>query len=164
MRPVRVRPAEPADRAAVDALHDREWGGPEVVVHGDRYDLRVLPTLVAVATGRVEGALVWHVAGDSLEVVSLVARQPGGGAGLALLRAAATVGRDRRLGRLWLVTTNDNLPALRFYQRRGLRIVEVRPGAVDLARRLKPNIPTVGLDGIPLHDELVLEQRLDGGR
>ncbi len=62
---------------------------------------------------------------------------------------------------MFLITTNDNTPALRFYQRRGFRLVALRPGAIDAARRLKPGIPAVGLDGIPLRDEIELEQALD---
>ncbi|MFD0788518.1 GNAT family N-acetyltransferase, partial [Micromonospora azadirachtae] len=72
---------------------------------------------------------------------------------------AASTARAAGLPRLWLITTNDNLRALRFYQRRGLRLVGVDPGAVDRARRLKPEIPLLGEDGIPLHDELILELR-----
>ncbi|MER7456048.1 GNAT family N-acetyltransferase [Micromonospora sp. NPDC126480] len=155
-----IRPAATRDRTAVDALHEREWGGPYVIAHDTRYDLRTLPTLVAVdGSGGVVGALVHHGDGDGLEVVSIVAATPGGGVGTALLDAAAQVAQAQGRGRLWLITTNDNLRALRFYQRRGLRLVGVDPGAVDRARRLKPTIPEVGEDGIPLHDELVLERR-----
>jgi ribosomal protein S18 acetylase RimI-like enzyme len=93
-------------------------------------------------------------------VVSIdsVVRHTGVGAALldAAVRVAATAGAER----LWLVTTNDNLDALRFYQRRGMRIVAVSPGAVDEARRLKPSIPRVGRYGIAMHDELTLELRL----
>jgi hypothetical protein len=61
--------------------------------------------------------------------------------------------------RVWLVTTNDNLDALRFYQRRGFRIAQVRPGAVDETRKtLKPSIAEVGDFGIPIRDEIVLER------
>ncbi|MFC6017286.1 GNAT family N-acetyltransferase [Plantactinospora solaniradicis] len=156
-----VRAAEPADRIAVDALHDREWGGPYVIAHDVRYDLRELPTLVAVdGAGTLLGALAWRLDDGGLEVVSIVADSSGGGVGTTLLSAAIEAARARRADRLWLITSNDNLRALRFYQRRGLRIVAVDPGAVDRARRLKPSIPTVGEDGIPLHDELVLELRL----
>jgi ribosomal protein S18 acetylase RimI-like enzyme len=159
---ITVRPAGPDDRAAIDAIHEREWGGPYVVVHDVCYDLRTLPTLVAVdETGTVVGALVWQHEGDAVEVVSLAATVAGGGAGTALLAAATTTARNLGATRLWLITTNDNLPALRFYQRRGLRLVAVDPGAVDRARKIKPSIPTVGLYGIPLHDELVLQLRLD---
>ena len=60
--------------------------------------------------------------------------------------------------RIWLVTTNDNLEALRFYQRRGFRLSALRTGAVDESRRrLKPQIPTVGDFGIPIRDEIELE-------
>ncbi|MGK5739022.1 GNAT family N-acetyltransferase [Micromonospora sp. URMC 103] len=157
---ITVRAAAPGDRASVDALHDREWGGPYVIVHDTRYDLRTLPTLVAVdGAGAVTGALVHRTDATGLEVVSLVAAVPGGGVGGSLLDAATAHAREVGLPRLWLVTTNDNLRALRFYQRRGLRLVAVDAGAVDRARRLKPGIPLVGEDGIPLHDELILELR-----
>lgn len=161
MASIRVRQARDEDRAALTALHEREWGGPIVVVHDIRYDLRDLPALVAVDDGGAfAGALVYRVDTDGLEVVSLAASTPGTGAGSALLaaveEAAAAAGADR----IWLVTTNDNLGALRFYQRRGLRIVAVDTGAVDRARAVKPTIPHVGADGIPLHDELHLARHL----
>ncbi len=159
-----VRKATAEDRDAVAAIHDATWGGPIVVGHGVSYDLRLLPTLVAVdAGGSVLGALAYHVGGDVLEVVSVAAAGAGGeGAGTALLAAAADEARGQDLRRLWLITTNDNLPALRFYQRRGLRITAVAPGAVDESRRRKPAIPLTGNEGIELHDELTLELRLDG--
>jgi GNAT superfamily N-acetyltransferase len=158
-----VRPATPDDRDAVDTIHDSTWGGPIVVGHGVSYDLRTLPTLVAVdAAGAVVGALAYHIAGDVLEVVSVAAAGSGGGAGTALLTATVDEARGRGLRRLWLITTNDNMGALRFYQRRGMRITAVTPGAVDESRRRKPAIPLVGNDGIPLRDELTLEMRLDG--
>jgi len=161
MAPIQVRPAEPRDEADMAVLHHREWGGPYVVVHDTRYDLRELPALVAVdAEGELAGALVYRIADDGLEVVSLVAAAPGLGAGNALLAAAEAIALAAGVDRFWLVTTNDNLAALRFYQRRGLRIVAVDVGAVDRARRLKPAIPYVGEDDIPLHDELRLERRL----
>ncbi|MBM0279302.1 GNAT family N-acetyltransferase [Micromonospora tarensis] len=155
-----VRPARPTDQAAIDALHEREWGGPYVVAHDTRHDVRTLPTLVAVdGSAAVAGTLTYRVDGDGLEVVTLVAAVPGTGAGTALLAAATSIAAEAGLARIWLITSNDNLRALRFYQRRGMRLVHVDRGAVDRARQLKPEIPLVGEDGIPLHDELVLERR-----
>ncbi|MEU8211316.1 GNAT family N-acetyltransferase [Micromonospora sp. NPDC049044] len=157
-----VRAAGATERTTVDALHEREWGGPYVVAHDTRHDVRTLPTLVALdATATVAGALTYRVEGDGLEVVTVVAAEPGGGAGTALLSAATSIAAEAGLARVWLITSNDNLRALRFYQRRGMRLVGVDPGAVDRARRLKPEIPLVGEHGIPLHDELVLELRID---
>ena len=71
-------------------------------------------------------------------------------------RSPATAGCRR----VWLITTNDNLRALRFYQRRGFRLVAVHPNALARSRELKPSIPEIGLDGIPLRDELELELTL----
>jgi GNAT superfamily N-acetyltransferase len=147
---VTVRPATPADADFLADLHKTAWGGSVVVAHGVSYDLTALPTLIADG-----GALVYDLDGDALEVVSLVADPRGHGAGTQLLEAAKRLAPAR----LWLVTTNDNLDALRFYQRRGLRVVDVSRGAVDRARALKPSIPLTGEYGIELHDELVLEYR-----
>jgi len=66
--------------------------------------------------------------------------------------------------RVWLITSNDNLDALRFYQRRGLRLVAVHRGAIDEARRVKPSIPATGEYGIPVRDEIELELQLRGGQ
>jgi GNAT superfamily N-acetyltransferase len=95
-----------------------------------------------------------------VEVTSLTAWPQWRGVGTILLEAVAEAGRATGGVRLWLVTTNDNLDALRFYQRRGLRLAALRPGAVDEARRLKPTIPQFGDTGIAIRDELVLEMPL----
>jgi ribosomal protein S18 acetylase RimI-like enzyme len=156
-----VRPAEERDRAAIDALHEANWGSPYVVAHGERVDLRTLPTLVAQADNTI-GALVYRLNPDhTLEVWSLAATANGTGVGTALLEAAATTARQNNKTTLWLITTNDNTRALRFYQRRGLRIAAVDPGAVDRSRAtIKPEIPLVGDDGIEIHDEIRLEMAL----
>jgi N-acetylglutamate synthase-like GNAT family acetyltransferase len=97
---------------------------------------------------------------EGFEIVSLDALVQHSGVGSALLTAAAEAANQHGARRIWLVTTNDNLDALRFYQRRGLRIVDVAPGMVDAARAVKPSIPLSGEYGIPLHDELTLELSL----
>jgi ribosomal protein S18 acetylase RimI-like enzyme len=73
------------------------------------------------------------------------------------------VGR-KAVDQVWLVTTNDNLEALRLYQRHAFRLAELHAGAVDRARELKPSIPLLGDHGIPMHDELVLVRRLRASR
>jgi hypothetical protein len=61
---------------------------------------------------------------------------------------------------VWLVTTNDNTAAIRFYQRRGWDLVALHRDALDRSRELKPAIPRTGDDGIALRHELELERRL----
>ena len=71
-----------------------------------------------------------------------------GGAGTALVDAVRGVAARAGCRTLWVLTTNDNVDGLRFYQRRGFRLSALRPGAVDESRRtLKPQIPPVGFHG-----------------
>jgi GNAT superfamily N-acetyltransferase len=109
--------------------------------------------------GTLAGVLTYVIGGGECEVLTLHAAHRHGGTGTALLDAIETLARDAGCARLWLITTNDNVDALRFYQRRGFRLAKLHPGAVDDARaRLKPGIARVGEHGIPLRDELELER------
>lgn len=56
--------------------------------------------------------------------------------------------------------TDDNLHALRFYQNRGFVLVAVYRNALEISRQLKPEIPLIGKNGIPLRDEIELEYTL----
>ena len=91
------------------------------------------------------------------EVVTVDALELGRGVGSLLLDAAGTLARRAGWRRLWLVTTNDNTAALRFYQRAGWDLVAFRPNALAQSRSLKPSIPQLGLDSIPIRHELELE-------
>ena len=107
--------------------------------------------------GDLVGVATYVVDGEDCEVLTLHAATRHCGIGTALLDAVQDVAREAGCARLWLVTTNDNVEALRFYQRRGFRLATLRPGAVDTSRELlKPEIPASGSFGIPLRDELEL--------
>ena len=106
------------------------------------------------------GAATYRLNEDEAQLLGLNAIPRGCGIGSALLVAVEEAVRRTGRRRLWLVTTNDNVDALRFYQRRDYRLVALFPGAVDAARALKPMISRLGVHGIPIHDELVLEKRL----
>jgi len=147
-----------ADRPRLAEHLAASWGSTSVVSRGRLHEAAELPGFVASDGGRWLGYSAYEIVGSSMEVVVLDSPMPERGAGSALIAACADLALQRGLERLWLVTTNDNLRALRFYQRRGFVLVDLRPGAVDEARRtLKPEIATVGLDEIPIRDELELE-------
>jgi ribosomal protein S18 acetylase RimI-like enzyme len=154
-----VRPLREGDREWVRETLRQLWG-ETVVSRGAVHDPTALPGFVAEEGGERVGLLTYRVDGADCEVVTIDAFPEGAGAGTALLDAAARAARDAGCGRVWLITTNDNLRALRFYQRRGFRLVAVHPDALERSRELKPSIPETGLDGIPLRDELELELRL----
>jgi GNAT superfamily N-acetyltransferase len=132
-----------------------------VVSRGVVHDAPALDSLVAEEDGALVGAVTLRQAGDEAELVTLDSAAENRGVGSALLDAAAAWARERGLRRLWLVTTNDNLRALRFYQRRGWSMCALHRDAVAAARLLKPEIPSIGDHGIPLRHEIEFELLLD---
>ena len=136
------------------------WGSELQVVHQSVYRPAELPGLIAERAGRVVGLLTYQVSDEMLEVVTLNAIERRTGVGTVLMEAVVADARQLRCQEIRLTTTNDNLDAIRFYQRRGLRLVALRPGAVDRARLEKPEIPRVGDYGIPLRDEIDLARHV----
>ncbi|EPZ41045.1 MULTISPECIES: GNAT family N-acetyltransferase [Alicyclobacillus] len=141
-------------------LWQEEWGGETMVSHGQVYGLADLQALVARCGHELVGAATYRIADTGCELMSINATRQGGGIGTKLLAAVEQAALSAGCHRVWLITSNDNLNALRFYQRRKYRMTAVYPGAIDAARQIKPTIPLVGDDGIEIHDEIELEKRL----
>ncbi len=156
-----VREYREPDRAWARALLNADFGGPHQVRRGELVDVAALPGFVAERDGRRVGIVTYHREDETCELAFIAATERHRGTGSALLEALCQEVADCEL--IWLVTTNDNLEALRFYQRRGFVLSALRPGAMDDARhRLKPQISRTGEFGIPIRDELELELRLRG--
>ncbi|MEU8797450.1 GNAT family N-acetyltransferase [Spirillospora sp. NPDC048819] len=113
--------------------------------------------------GRLLGVLTYvpDEARGHCEILTLHSAEQWQGAGTALVGAAERWAVGHGYVRLWLITTNDNVDALRFYQRRGFRLAILHQDAVmDARRRVKPEIPVTGSYGIPIRDEIELEKAL----
>jgi DNA-3-methyladenine glycosylase I len=155
-----INPLMPTDKGWVLEWIAEQWFTPQVVVHDQVYQPHQLPGFAARRGGEVIGLITYSLAGKDCEIVTLNSRSENRGVGSALIEAVEDIARHAGCRRVWLVTTNDNLQALAFYQKRGFHLCRVDRGAVDRARRIKPDIPLVGQEGIPLHDELELEIEL----
>lgn len=131
-----------------------------MVSRGRLHDPSTLPGFAAFVGDDLVGAATYRTDGPDCELVTIDAVVEGAGIGTALVEAVARAARGHGCTRLWLITTNDNLRALRFYQRRGFRLAALHRDALETSRRLKPSIPQTGLHGIPLRDELELERSL----
>lgn len=139
----------------------QERGSTVVARRGAVVDSLAHPRVVVEQDGNVVGVLTYIVDSAKCEILTLHVARKRLGVGTTLVMEAAQRGTVAGCTRYEVTTTNDNIDALRFYQRRGFRLVETRCGAVDLARRtLKPDIPLVGDYGIPLRDEIELAQEL----
>jgi GNAT superfamily N-acetyltransferase len=156
----KIRPVNEGDRPMLAWLVAELWGSEVVAVHGNLLRPGELPGFIAERARRVAGLLTYQLVGDTLEIVTLNAIDRRAGIGTLLIEATVGIARHFRCHDIRLTTTNDNVDALRFYQRRGFRLAELRPGAVDLSRQEKPQIPRVGDYGIPLHDEIDLTLRV----
>jgi len=155
-----LRALTATDRDWVDEIMRAEWGAAVVVAHGTLFRPSELPGFVAVVGGQPAGLLTYAIEGGACEVVTLNSWKEGLGVGTALLEAAKQAAGRAGCGRLFLVTTNNNLHALRFYQKRGFVISAVRPNAIAESRKLKPEIPLTDEDGLPIRDEIELEVKI----
>lgn len=156
-----VRSLESGDRAWVRQFISERWGGETIVVHGDVFCPHKLPGFVAVEDGVRVGLLTYHLGDRGCEIITLDSTQPGRGIGTALVEAVKKVVRQEGIKRVWVTTTNANVDALRFYQKRGFVLVAVHRDAIKVSRKIKPEIPAVGENGIPIRDEIELEFRLE---
>lgn len=157
---ISIRSICAADRESLRHLFAEVWGVPRVVGLGQDYDLTRLPGLVAVENDDIVGALTWHIVDNDCEFVSVNAFVSGRGIASALMEAGVDAARDAGCRRVWLITTNDNAQALTVYQKFGFRLVTLHADAVAKDRQIKPEIPDVAANGIPIRDYLELEMTL----
>ena len=157
---IEIQPFEARHFEWAAGLLRRSWGSTRIVTRGRVHDALDLDGFIALAGGRYVGLAIYRLADRDCELITMNSLSSGIGIGTALLQPVKETAQRAACGRLWLITTNDNLPALRFYQRRGFCLVAMHRNALAASRKLKPEIPLIGADGIPLRDELELEMLL----
>lgn len=156
-----IQPLTARDRDWLTQFIAHHWGSSMIVSRGVMYHAETLPGFVAVQQDERIGLVTYHLHGDACEIVSLDSMREGIGVGTALIAAVRDVASRVGCSRLWLITSNDNLHALGFYQKRGFALVAVHRNAIEQARKLKPQIPLIGEHGIPIRDEIELELSLN---
>ncbi|AZR72067.1 acetyltransferase [Anoxybacter fermentans] len=153
--------AKEKDRQWLIKYVSENWGSSKIVSRGKVHQVEELPALIAkTLDGEYVGLLCYRIDSDECEVVVLESLKENCGVGTALMERVQSIAKEARCKRVWLITTNDNLHALKFYQKRGYSLVAVYRNAVEEARRFKPQIPLIGNDGIPVRDEIELEMIL----
>jgi GNAT superfamily N-acetyltransferase len=156
-----IRPLIQEDRQWVQSFVDARWGSDMMIVHGSIFYISQLAGFAAFIEDTVVGLITYYLSNNGCEITSLDSLREGQGIGTELLEAVKAAARQAGCKRLFLCTTNDNIHALRFYQKRGFVLSALRINAVTEARKIKPQIPLLGDNGIPIRDEIELEMRLD---
>ena len=155
-----IRQIDQFDREQIDMFIVRHWFSMQMVVHGESIDLGTAAGYYAMEGDEIVGLITYRVIEDEMEILSLDSLRENMGIGTALLNKATDKAAEIGCARITLITTNDNLSALRFYQKRGFDMVRLYCNALEQSRKVKPEIPLFGENGIPLKHEIELEMIL----
>lgn len=146
-----------SNRRKVHQLIEESWGASIIVVQGRVQNIKELPGFVALKDNEICGVVTFSIENKQCEIVSLDSFVPNNGVGSLLLNTVIEYARGLDCLRVWLIATNDNTGAIKFYQKRGFDIKEFYRDAVAKAREIKPEIPLLGENGIPMRHELEFE-------
>jgi len=157
---IEIHQRGPKDDAWIQDVLKKYWYSTRIVSRGKIHEADKLPGFIAREGNVRVGLMLYEIVGNECEIVSLNSFTELAGVGSQLIDAVKSVANDAQCSRVWLVTTNDNTHALRFYQRKGFVLSALHLSAIQESRKLKPEIPIVGYDGIPMRDEIELEMLL----
>ena len=152
-----IRRLTPKDLPRLNQFWIEHWGGMEMIVRGEVFRAEQLDGFVAEQNDEWIGLATFYIKDTACEIMSLDSLQEDQGIGTNLVEEVIQEAREAGCQRLFLTTTNDNLRALGFYQKRGFELVSIRRGAVNEARKIKSTIPLIGCNNIPIRDEMELE-------
>ncbi len=155
-----IRATEDKDHADVHQLLMERWTAAEIMLDNELIDASRLPGYVAYDGDQLVGLVTIIKRNGEWEILTLDSLNRWGGVGSQLLDAVATEARSKGVSRLTVRTSNDNLDAFRFYQRRGFRFERIGQGIIDQERKQKPGIPLRGDYGIEIHDEVLFSRAL----
>lgn len=159
---VELIPSTEHNHSVVNILN-RHWKSINMVTRGKIIDASAISRIIVMSEqGDVIGLTTFLINDEahSCELVSINAEEPSKGIGTKMLRTLEQITKEKGVKRIWLITTNDNYEAATFYIKNGFRLVNVHKNALDLSRKLKPQISLIGKHGIPLQDEWEFEKIL----
>jgi len=155
-----IRPLKVDDLPRLREFWIDHWGGEFVITRGKIHRPEQVAGFVVEEGDGVAGLITFMISNDECEITSLDSLREGRGIGTTLIDKAVEEARAVNCRRIFLITTNDNLHALGFYQRRGFELVKIHRGAVNESRKVKLGISLIGENNIPLRDEIELEMML----
>jgi GNAT superfamily N-acetyltransferase len=158
---VKIISTKELEKGIITTFFIAHWGSPRMVISSGIFQCDDLDGFAALnEEDNIIGLITFYIEGNGCEIISLDSIEENKGIGTALVQQVENTAEDNGCQRIKLVATNDNLHALRFYQRRGYRFVKVLQNAVGDAREIKPEIPFFAENGIPIRDEILLEKQL----
>ena len=155
--PVEIFPVNSVDRSWVIQELENHWMSSEIALRGQLLDVSQCPGYYAVRARQKTGLIMYREFQDSLEILSLCSNNRGIGIGRALIGAVIEKAKELKKPRILVITMNSNLDALAFYQACGFSVKTVFTDSIAQLRLLKPQIPMIDQNGLPIKDEIELE-------
>ena len=155
-----IRPINEADKEWITSFLVEHWGSTGAVTHGRLFFVNEKPGFAAIKDDKPMGLITYELLGDECEITTLNSLVEQKGIGTALINAVKDIALQAGCRRIFVITPNDNTHAIRFYQRYGFTIATIYPNSMEEARKIKPEIPLTGNDGILLRDEIEFEIHL----
>ena len=140
-------------KSAAESLIAAEWGSKYVVTKGRMYDCTKLPAYIALKNNQLAGLITYFISDDECEIITLNSLAENQGIGKMLIDKVIETARNKNCSCMLVITTNDNTRAIRYYQKSGFILKAVHINAIEHSRVLKPEIPLLGIDGIPILHE-----------
>jgi len=154
---IEIRQRSTSDDEWVKAVLKKYWYSTRIISKGRIHEADKLPGFIAQQNNIRVGLILYEIIGNECEIVSLNSFTELAGVGSQLIEIVRSTAAKAQCRRVWLITTNDNTHALRFYQERGFVLSAIHLNAIRESRRLKPELPIIGHDSIPIRDEIELE-------
>ena len=146
-----------SDRTLVDEFIRQQWYTTTMIIRGKEVDMTQTEGFYVKEQEDIIGLITYLVSDDVLEVTSLNSLRENQGIGSKLVDAVIREAKDRKLKKILVVTTNDNINAIKFYKKRGFDMARLYHNALDISRKIKPEIPLIGDHSIPLRHEIEFE-------
>ena len=148
------------NRQQINAFISQRWFSTQMIILGEIVDMTRVEGIVAMDGDEIMGLITYRIFDKVCEITSLDSLREGQGIGTALLEQVIAIARAKTCQKVSVVTTNDNIHAIGFYQKRGFDLVKLHHNSIKQARTLKPEIPLTGQNGIPIRHELQFELNL----
>lgn len=152
-----IHPIREKDRDLLPSFLSSFWHSDRMVARGKLFYPAMQEGYIAWRENEMIGLATYEIRGDEMELTLLDSRERTQGVGSRLVEEVIAKAKQADCRRVWLVTTNDNIRAIRFYQKRGFDLVSLHRNALEASRKLKPEIPLTGQEGIPIRHELEFE-------
>ena len=155
-----IKELEQKYRNQVYKFMKNEWGDLTIISLGKIYYAEKLNGFVALNQEKVVGFVLYHVENNECEIIALYSDIENNGIGTALIKTMKDFAVKNNFKRLFLITTNDNVRAISFYQKNEFSIATIHVDTIKNSRKLKPQIPLYADNGLPIRDELEFEFKL----